>query len=124
MESKNRFDVIVNNGELYENAIDLPENQLVRKNFEELLKEVLEDAGNQEGEVYFKAITPAETNADSIQKIIFQEGTIIDYLAEHDNPERIRVICPDDDLATMYQMNYNFYYATEKSDRLGLEKWD
>ena len=124
MESKNRFDVIVNNGELYEKAIDLPENQLVRKNFEELLKEVLEDAGNQEGEVYFKAITPAETNADSIQKIIFQEGTIIDYLAEHDTPERIRVICPDDDLATMYQMNYNFYYATEKSDRLGLEKWD
>ena len=121
----NRFDVIVNDGDIYEQALDLPENQLIRKNFEDLLAAVLENAEAQKiSEIHFKAISPSEMAADQVQKIIFQEGTIIDYLASHEYPQRIRVVCPDDDLATMYQMNYNFYYATEKSDRLGLEKWD
>ena len=125
MENKNRFDVIVSNGAVYENAIDLPEDQMRRQAFEELLTATLSgaDAGKTD-EVHYKAVLPEASNADTIQKIIFQEGTIIDYLAEHDYPERIRVVCQDDELATMYQMNYNFYYATEKSDRLGIEKWD
>ncbi len=125
MENGNRFDVIVNDGEIYMNALSLPDNQLVRKNFDELLEETLADAEVRKlSEVHYKAVSPAESKADYIQKIIFQEGSIIQYLAEHEFPERIRVVCPEDELATMYQMNYNFYYATEKSDRLGIEKWD
>ena len=34
MENKNRFDVIVSNGAVYENAIDLPEDQMRRQAFE------------------------------------------------------------------------------------------
>lgn len=125
MADNKRFDVIVNSGEVYEKAISLPEEQLVRKNHDALLQEALTDAEEKQlQEVHFKAIDPAEMPADTFQKIIFQEDAIIDYLKEHAYPERIRVVCPDDDLATKYQMNYNFYYASEKGDRLGLDKWD
>ncbi|MBR2736015.1 MAG: hypothetical protein IKD86_01750 [Firmicutes bacterium] len=124
MEQK-RFDVIVNDGDIYENAVALPEGQMIRQNYVDLLEETLADAEQKKlGEICFRAIDQAEMRADTIQKIMFQEGAIIDYLSGHDYPERILVVCKDDDLATMYQMNYNFYYATEKSDRLGLEKWD
>ena len=125
MEKINRFDVIVNNGEIFEKAVNPPTNQMIRKEYEDLLEEILADAEDKKmGEIHFKAVEPAESKADCIQKIIFQEGAIIKYLEEHAFPERIRVVCPEDELATMYQMNYNFYYATEKSDRLGIEKWD
>ena len=124
MEQK-RFDVIVNDGELYEKAVALPEEQMIRQNYTDLLEETLADAEQKKlSEISYRAIDQAEMRADTIQKIMFQESTIIDYLSRHDYPERILVVCKDDDLATMYQMNYNFYYATEKSDRLGLEKWD
>lgn len=124
MEQK-RFDVIVNDGELYEKAVALPEEQMIRQNYIDLLEETLADAEQKKlSEISYRAIDQAEMRADTIQKIMFQESTIIDYLSRHDYPERILVVCKDDDLATMYQMNYNFYYATEKSDRLGLEKWD
>ncbi len=124
MEQK-RFDVIVNDGELYEKAVVLPEEQMIRQNYIDLLEETLADAEQKKlSEISYRAIDQAEMRADTIQKIMFQESTIIDYLSRHDYPERILVVCKDDDLATMYQMNYNFYYATEKSDRLGLEKWD
>lgn len=125
MENTNRFDIIVNDGAVYENAEDLQENQMIRKDYDQHLAETLSGAEEQKvREVHYKAVTPAETRADYIQRIIFQEGSIIDYLADHEFPERIRVVCRSEDEATMYQMNYNFYYATEKTDRLGLEKWD
>ena len=125
MENENRFDIIVNDGEVYENAIDLPNDQMIRKNFEDFLGETLSDAEAQKaGEVHYKAVESTEQRADVIQRIMFHEESIIKYLADHDYPKRIRVVCPNDELATMYQMNYNFYYATEKSDRLGTEKWD
>ena len=125
METKKRFDVIVNNGEIYEKAIPLPDNQMIRGNYDDLLTETLADAEEKKtAEVFYQAVTPAETRADDFQKIMFQEGAIIDYLAEHPYPERILVVCPSEEQATQYQMNYNYYYATEKSDRLGLEKWD
>ncbi len=125
MGQNKRFDVIVNDGEVYEEAIRLPEEQMNRQNYVDLLQETLADAEEKKlSEVHYRAIDQVEMRADNIQKIIFQESTIIDYLSGHDYPERIRVVCRDEDLATMYQMNYNFYYATEKSDRLGIEKWD
>ena len=125
MNNVKRFDVIVNNGDMYENAIDIPENQMIRKDYDDLLTETLADSEEKkESVIYYKAVASSGTRADDIQKIMFQEGSIIDYLAEHPYPERILVVCPDEEQATMYQMNYNFYYATEKSDRLGLEKWD
>ena len=124
MEQK-RFDVIVNDGELYEKAVALPEEQMIRQNYIDLLEETLADAEQKKlSEISYRAVDQAEMRADTIQKIMFQESTIIDYLSRHDYPERILVVCKEDDLATMYQMNYNFYYAMEKNDRLGLEKWD
>ena len=125
MENENRFDIIVNDGEIYEKAADLPNDQMNRKDFEDFLTETLSNPEVQKaGEVHYKAVEPTGHRADVIQKIMFHEESIIKYLADHDYPERIRVVCPNDELATMYQMNYNFYYATEKDDRLGIEKWD
>lgn len=120
----NRFDVIVNNGDVYKNAADLPENHRTRDDYAAYLKECLESGGPDIDEAHFKAVGLTDQRADNFQNISVQEGAIIDYLREHDRPEKIRVICPDEDTATLYQMTYNFYYATEKGDRIGLEKWD
>lgn len=121
----NRFDVMVNNGTSYEAAADLPENSKTRDDFAAYLEKCLANAELEKTkEAHFKAVEQMEQRSDNFQNISVQEGAIIDYLNRHEYPEIIRVVCPTDDLATLYQMTYNFYYATEKGDRLGLEKWD
>lgn len=43
---------------------------------------------------------------------------IMDFLAEHDLPRRVRMVCHTEDAARAYRQAYNMWYAGEKSQRL------
>lgn len=43
---------------------------------------------------------------------------IMDFLAEHDLPERVRMVCHTEDAAQVYRQTWNFWYAESKTDRM------
>ena len=44
--------------------------------------------------------------------------TIMDYLAEHDTPQQVRMVCHRDSTAEVYCQTWNLWYAASKADRL------
>lgn len=43
---------------------------------------------------------------------------IMDFLAEHDLPERVRMVCHREEIAAVYRQTWNFWYAESKADRM------
>lgn len=43
---------------------------------------------------------------------------IMDFLAEHELPERVRMVCHTEEAAAVYRQTYNLWYAEDKSQRL------
>ena len=43
---------------------------------------------------------------------------IMDFLAEHDLPERVRMVCHTEAAAQVYRQTWNLWYAEDKSGRL------
>ena len=43
---------------------------------------------------------------------------IMDFLAEHDLPERVRMVCHTESAAEIYRQTWNLWYAEDKSDRM------
>lgn len=43
---------------------------------------------------------------------------IMDYLAEHEMPERVRMVCHTEAAAQVYRQTWNLWYAEEKAGRM------
>ena len=43
---------------------------------------------------------------------------IMDFLAEHDLPERVRMVCHTESAAEIYRQTWNLWYAEDKSGRM------
>lgn len=43
---------------------------------------------------------------------------IMDFLAEHDLPERVRLVCHTEETAKIYRQTWNIWYATDKASRM------
>ena len=43
---------------------------------------------------------------------------IMDFLAEHDLPEQVRMVCHRDEIAAVYRQTWNLWYAESKADRM------
>ena len=43
---------------------------------------------------------------------------IMDYLAEHDTPVQVRMVCHTESAAEVYRQTWNMWYATDKADRM------
>ena len=43
---------------------------------------------------------------------------IMDFLSEHDLPERVRMVCHTEAAAEVYRQTWNLWYAEDKSDRM------
>ena len=43
---------------------------------------------------------------------------IMDFLAEHDLPERVRMVCHRKEIAAVYRQTWNLWYAESKADRM------
>ena len=44
--------------------------------------------------------------------------TIMDFLAEHDLPERVRMVCHREEIAAVYRQTWNVWYAERKAARM------
>ena len=44
--------------------------------------------------------------------------TIMDYLADHTLPERVRMVCHSEQAAEVYRQTWNLWYAEDKQQRL------
>ena len=43
---------------------------------------------------------------------------IMDFLAEHDLPERVRMVCHTEAAAEIYRQTWNLWYAEDKDSRM------
>ena len=43
---------------------------------------------------------------------------IMDFLAEHDLPERVRMVCHTEAAAEVYRQTWNLWYAEDKDSRM------
>ncbi len=43
---------------------------------------------------------------------------IMDFLADHDLPERVRMVCHTESAAAVYRQTWNLWYAESKADRM------
>lgn len=43
---------------------------------------------------------------------------IMDFLADHDFPEQVRLVCHNEEIANVYRQTWNLWYAESKADRL------
>lgn len=43
---------------------------------------------------------------------------IMDFLAEHDLPERVRMVCHTEEAAQIYRQTWNLWYAEDKAGRM------
>ena len=43
---------------------------------------------------------------------------IMDFLAEHDLPERVRMVCHSEAAAQVYRQTWNLWYAEDKASRM------
>ena len=43
---------------------------------------------------------------------------IMDFLAEHDTPERVRMVCHSEAAAQVYRQTWNLWYAEDKAGRM------
>ena len=43
---------------------------------------------------------------------------IMDFLAEHDLPERVRMVCHTEAAAEVYRQTWNLWYAGDRDDRM------
>lgn len=44
--------------------------------------------------------------------------TILEFLAEHPCPERVRMVCHREETAAVYRQTWNLWYAEDKTDRM------
>ena len=44
--------------------------------------------------------------------------TIMDFLADHELPRRVRMVCHAESAAAVYRQTYNMLYAGDKGERL------
>ena len=43
---------------------------------------------------------------------------MMDWLAEHELPRRVRMVCHTEATAAIYRQTWNLWYAEEKADRI------
>ena len=66
----------------------------------------------------------SEKSSQSFVKINAQLSLIMDHLNSGSFPEKICIVCPDDETMKEYMVVFNFYYAESKADRMNDDRWD
>lgn len=57
----------------------------------------------------------------SFQSVYNIEKPLIEFLENHSFPQKVRVICKDDEQARMYKVVYNYFYADTHEGRMEVE---
>ena len=81
-------------------------------------------AAADSGTVAFQALPKQDPPSKSFFEIGVVESAIVDYLRDHDQPEPVKIICTDKEVARRYKVGYNFNIAGTKDDRMMEDDWD
>lgn len=68
--------------------------------------------------VDFSSISTGVFGYPLAQAATVAEKAIMDYLAEHSDLQRVRMVCHSEKAAEVYRQTFNLWYAEEKSQRL------
>ena len=55
---------------------------------------------------------------EKLDAFIDSGASIMDFLAEHDLPERVRMVCHTEAAAEVYRQSWNLWYAEDKDGRI------
>jgi len=72
----------------------------------------------------FPSVPTGTYKSQMFQVITMLWGVIISFQAQHAMPEKVRIVCQNEEAATLYRQVYNFYYPGQKSDRMQDAGWD
>lgn len=70
------------------------------------------------------AVSAGDYSSSLFQIATTTFAAIKEYTDEHDCLESMCIVCQNQTIANAYKQVYNFWYAAEKSDRLGSEDWE
>ena len=68
--------------------------------------------------VDFPSISTGVFGYPMAQAAVVAEKAIMEYLAEHPEIERVRMVCHSEQAACIYRQTYNLWYAGTKEERL------
>ena len=74
--------------------------------------------------ISFRSAAPQQSQSDHFSLIGEIERTILSYMAEHDCPQDVVIVCDSDDTARLYKVVYNFWFAEDKPSRMDDNSWD
>lgn len=75
-------------------------------------------------ELMISAIPTEKTDSDYFAKLTSEWNTIVNHIKVSASPKSVTIVCPSKEIAEYYMMVYNFWHASEKSDRLMSDEWD
>ena len=72
----------------------------------------------------FQSIPAGMETSESFRIMGLIEDAVMVYLRTHDNPETVRIVCTDEEIARLYKVVYNFRFADTKANRMEDDNWD
>lgn len=70
------------------------------------------------------SVKMADRPSQNFVNINAQLDSIMAHLKSGRSPEKICILCPNDETMKEYMVVYNFYYAESKADRMNDDRWD
>lgn len=67
---------------------------------------------------------PKEKNSDMFSDATRIENIVVGFLKKNEFPKTVNIYCESDLEVELYMMAYNYWYATEKSERINDGRWD
>lgn len=91
------------------------------ENITDVLERAAEDKAD---EVEIGAGRPREKNSDMFSDATRIENEVVTFLRNSEYPRIVKIICASDAETELYMMAYNYWYATEKDERINDGRWD
>lgn len=118
-----RFEVIAATEEDYAKALPKPECPVTEYSsfYEDLLLKAAREGIHQ---LDLQGVGLRSKPSENFQYMGMAEQSIMRFLREHGLPEKVRMLCVNDEELKQHMVVYNFYFAGEKSTRQNDGRWD
>lgn len=117
-----RFDVITTDDKPA-NLISNPSKNALE--LAEFYKKEMKNASDSQIELlYFESIAFEEKRSVNFQNINILEKCMMDFLYEHEFPQKVCIVCDTLEKAELYKVVYNFSYPEMEEEKLDDDKWD
>lgn len=80
---------------------------------------ILQEASDRQVEsISLQGLPLQEKNSANFQSMGIMEKTIVEFLRTHEFPRKVIIFTGCEEASAMYRVVYNFWYASEKPDRM------